>query len=50
MSVKAVLQNHVLDVEDLIDVLTLRDNADEHPTALELIRSAKVRKKYCVAS
>ena len=41
-----MLQNHVLDVEDLIDVLTLRDSADEHPTALELIKNAKVAKYF----
>lgn len=40
---KGVLQHHVLDVEDLVDVLTLRDSAVEHSTASELIKSAKVR-------
>ncbi|KAH8116942.1 Non-repetitive/WGA-negative nucleoporin C-terminal-domain-containing protein [Phellopilus nigrolimitatus] len=39
--VKALLQNHVLGVEDIVDVLTLREDSLEYATALELIKNAK---------
>lgn len=36
-----LLQNHVLGVEDLVDVLTLKESPD-FATALELVKNAKV--------
>lgn len=36
-----LLQNHVLSVEDLVDVLTLKETPD-FATALELVKNAKV--------
>ncbi|THH12017.1 hypothetical protein EW145_g257 [Phellinidium pouzarii] len=38
--IKALLQNHVLGVEDISDVLTLKENAPDFPTALELVKNA----------
>lgn len=38
-----LLQNHVLSVEDLVDVLTLKESPD-FATALELVKNAKVGK------
>lgn len=40
--VKELLQDHALGVEDLIDVLTLKESSLDFETALELIKNAKV--------
>ncbi|EJD02313.1 uncharacterized protein FOMMEDRAFT_124682 [Fomitiporia mediterranea MF3/22] len=40
-SVKEVLQNHALRVEDLIDILTLKESTLDFETALALIKNAK---------
>ena len=46
LSVRALLQSHVLNIEDMVDVLTLKDKATDHSTALELIKNAKVKMVY----
>ncbi|KAI5123360.1 hypothetical protein M0805_001781 [Coniferiporia weirii] len=39
--IKALLQDHVLGVEDVVDILTLRNSSPDFATALELIKNAK---------
>ena len=40
--VRNVLQGHVLALEDMVDILTLKEKADDHAIALQLIKTATV--------
>ena len=40
-NVKELLQNRALEVEDLVDMLTLREDKLEFGTALELVKNVK---------
>ncbi len=39
---KTLLQGRVLGIEDMVDVLTLKDGFDEYSTAMELIKNDQV--------
>lgn len=42
MSVKTLLQGRVLGIEDMVDVLTLKDGFEEYSTAMELLKNDRV--------